>query len=49
MVDNGIKGFKGGGMKAKKYRFIAKTSKATATRDLQNLDYELNLKKAKLH
>ena len=36
MIDNGIKGFKGG-MTAKKYISIAKTSKATATRDLQDM------------
>ncbi len=36
MLDEGPKGFEGG-MTAKKYISIAKTSKATATRDLQNL------------
>jgi len=36
MLEAGIKGFEGG-MSAKKYMSIAKTSKATATRDLQEL------------
>lgn len=36
MLDAGIEGFEGG-MTAKKYMSIAKTSKATATRDLQEL------------
>jgi Fic family protein len=36
MLDAGYKGFEGG-MTAKKYASIAKTSKATATRDLQHL------------
>ena len=36
MFDEGTKGFEGG-MSAKKYMAIAKTSKATATRDLQEL------------
>jgi len=36
MLDEGIKGFEGG-MNARKYIAIAQTSKATATRDLQNL------------
>ena len=36
MLDEGVKGFEGG-MNAKKYMSIAHTSKATATRDLQNL------------
>ncbi len=36
MLDEGIKGFEGG-MNAKKYISIAQTSKATATRDLQDL------------
>lgn len=36
MFDAGIAGFEGG-MSAKKYMIIADTSKATATRDLQNL------------
>jgi Fic family protein len=36
MLDAGIDGFEGG-MTAKKYISIAKTSKATATRDLQEL------------
>ncbi|WP_194768694.1 Fic family protein [Tamlana sp. I1] len=36
MLDSGIEGFKGG-MTAKKYMSITKTSKATATRDLQDL------------
>jgi len=36
MLDYGIEGFKGG-MTAKKYMSIAKTSKATATRDLQDM------------
>lgn len=36
MLDCGIDGFEGG-MTAKKYMSIAKTSKATATRDLQNM------------
>jgi Fic family protein len=36
MLDYGIEGFKGG-MMAKKYMSIAKTSKATATRDLQDM------------
>lgn len=36
MLENGIQGFEGG-MTAKKYMKIAKTSKATATRDLQHL------------
>jgi Fic family protein len=36
MLDAGYKGFEGG-MTAKKYMTIAKTSKATATRDLQHL------------
>ena len=36
MLEAGEDGF-GGGMSAKKYMSIAKTSKATATRDLQNL------------
>lgn len=37
MLEEGIKGFEGG-MSAKKYMSITKTSKATATRDLQNLE-----------
>ena len=36
MLDEGPEGFEGG-MNAKKYMSITKTSKATATRDLQNL------------
>lgn len=36
MLEEGLKGFEGG-MSAKKYMSIAKTTKATATRDLQNL------------
>ncbi|MGS2761845.1 hypothetical protein [Sinomicrobium sp. M5D2P9] len=36
MLDRGIDGFKGG-MTAKKYMSITRTSKATATRDLQRL------------
>lgn len=36
MLDEGAKGFEGG-MSAKKYMAIAKTTKATATRDLQDL------------
>lgn len=36
MFENGVDGFKGG-MTAKKYMAITKTSKATATRDLQHL------------
>ena len=36
MLDYGIEGFQGG-MTAKKYLTIAKTSKATATRDLQDM------------
>lgn len=36
MFDSGIKGFEGG-MSAKKYMSISKASKATATRDLQDL------------
>ena len=36
MLEEGTKGF-GGGMNAKKYIGIAKTSKATATRDMQHL------------
>ncbi len=36
MLDEGMEGFKGG-MNAKKYIVISKTSKATATRDLQDL------------
>lgn len=36
MLESGVKGFEGG-MSAKKYMSIAKTSKATATRDLQKL------------
>ena len=36
MLEEGPKGFEGG-MSAKKYMAIAKTTKATATRDLQNL------------
>lgn len=36
MLENGIDGFEGG-MTAKKYMAITKTSKATATRDLQDL------------
>ena len=36
MIEAGINGFEGG-MSAKKYMIIADTSKATATRDLQNL------------
>ncbi len=36
MIDAGTKGFEGG-MSAKKYMVIADTSKATATRDLQDL------------
>jgi Fic family protein len=36
MLREGVKGFEGG-MSAKKYMTIAKTSKATATRDLQDL------------
>lgn len=38
MLDAGIEGFQGG-MTAKKYISITKTSKATATRDLQELSY----------
>jgi Fic family protein len=41
MLENGTQGFEGG-MTAKKYMIIAKTSKATATRDLQNL-YEIGV------
>jgi len=37
MLEAGIEGFKGG-MTAKKYMLITKTSKATATRDLQVLN-----------
>jgi Fic family protein len=37
MFDAGVEGFQGG-MTAKKYMAIAKTSKATATRDLQHLN-----------
>jgi Fic family protein len=36
MLQEGHQGFVGG-MSAKKYMIIAKTSKATATRDLQDL------------
>ena len=36
MLEYGIEGFKGG-MTAKKYVSITKTSKATATRDLQDM------------
>lgn len=36
MLENGLEGFEGG-MTAKKFMAIAKTSKATATRDLQHL------------
>ena len=36
MLDQGAEGFEGG-MSAKKYISITKTSKATATRDLQDL------------
>jgi Fic family protein len=36
MLEEGVKGFEGG-MNAKKYVSIAHTSKATATRDLQDL------------
>lgn len=36
MLDEGVQGFEGG-MTAKKYTTITKTSKATATRDLQDL------------
>jgi Fic family protein len=36
MLEDGLKGFEGG-MNAGKYKSIAKTSKATATRDLQDL------------
>lgn len=36
MLEEGPDGFKGG-MNARKYMAIAKTSKATATRDLQQL------------
>jgi Fic family protein len=36
MMEEGPNGFKGG-MSAKKYRAITGTSKATATRDLQQL------------
>ena len=36
MLDSGLEGFKGG-MSAKKYMVITKASKATATRDLQDL------------
>ena len=36
MLEEGVKGFEGG-MNAKKYISIAHTSKATATRDLQDL------------
>ena len=36
MLEEGVKGFDGG-MNAKKYISIAHTSKATATRDLQDL------------
>ena len=39
MLDKGAEGFEGG-MTAKKYMAITKTSKATATRDLQYL-YEI--------
>jgi Fic family protein len=41
MLENGTQGFEGG-MTAKKYITIAKTSKATATRDLQHL-YEIGV------
>lgn len=41
MLENGVAGFEGG-MNAKKYMAIAKTSKATATRDLQQL-FELGI------
>lgn len=37
MFEAGVDGFQGG-MTAKKYMAIAKTSKATATRDLQHLN-----------
>ncbi|WP_239763789.1 hypothetical protein [Tenacibaculum finnmarkense] len=37
ILDEGFNGFKGGIMTARKYIGITKTSKATATRDLQNL------------
>ena len=36
MLEEGAKGFKGG-MNARKYMGITKTSKATATRDMQQL------------
>jgi Fic family protein len=36
MLETGVKGFEGG-MSAKKYMAITNTSKATATRDLQDL------------
>jgi Fic family protein len=36
MLEEGLKGF-GGGMSAKKYIAITHTSKATATRDLQDM------------
>ncbi len=36
MLEEGIEGFEGG-MNARKYISITKTSKATATRDLQQL------------
>lgn len=38
MFDAGYKGFEGG-INAKKYMSIIRTSKATSTRDLQNLFY----------
>jgi hypothetical protein len=41
MLEEGPDGFKGG-MNAKKYMSITNTSKATATRDLQNL-VEMNV------
>ncbi|WP_449439344.1 hypothetical protein [Pedobacter steynii] len=45
MLEMGIEGFKGG-MTAKKYMSITKTSKATATRDLQVLsDLEILIAK----
>jgi Fic family protein len=36
MLEEGVKGFEGG-MNARKYVGLAKTSKATATRDMQEL------------
>ena len=44
MLESGISGFEGG-MSAKKYMSICKTSKATATRDLQTL-HEMGIMKA---